>query len=98
MCLQEGAAGLERGSGALKSLAAAEPPAGPSLPAAGASLAAGGSGGLDDVTGRSGSLPVNRSASTKSDEGKDEYTARVRRVPAHEAVAGSLWSVMWFTC
>ena len=81
--MQEGAAGLERGSGVLKSLAAAEPPAGPSLPAAGTSLTAGGSGGLGDVTGRSGSLPVKRSASTKSDEGKDEYTARVCLLPAH---------------
>ena len=66
----------------LQGLAAAGPPAEPSLPGSDAPLAAGGSGALKgDVTGRSGSLPVKRSASTKSDEGKDEYTARVRQQP-----------------
>ena len=83
---------MERGSGVLQSLSAAGPSAAASLPTAGASLSAGGgSGGLDgsvrDATGRSGSLPAKRSASTKSDnaDGKEEYTARVRE-------QASLWA------
>ena len=95
--LQEGVAGLERGSGMLDRISAAVPAAGPSLQEAGESLASGGSGAIDrdsvDANGRSGSLPVKRSASTKSGTGeeKDEYTARVRRAALFRVAQRMLW-------